>query len=550
VAPDLILLKRAVLAFRSGEKQTARDLLVEACEHNPDNELVWLWRASAARTRHEAYEAVVRVLDLNPDNEKARVWIEKLRPSPSPVPVEAHREEASSVEETVASANGRPTLAEAPEEATARLAELEEESRDEDEPAEEEARAEEESAWRPAEQAEVAAAPHQDQDEAEARLAALEADLDTDRASQAPAEEGEREIIGYGWGADEDTASEESGAQFETDDRRVGEEESDSDPLMALLDEGRKDVPETHEKPAAAVEPPAAKPAPPEEDVWASLGMAGMDAPAKPKAPLGRGAAAGVPEFVSEDRVLEAEPQVAKVAPTATVETEQYPTCFVCEKYAQPQEGYCSACRAIVDLQLLDLAPRHEGADRNQLTAALDRLRDKIDDKPSAELYVQAALVSLNLRQSQQALAYLQDAIRLRPHDQQLVDYHDKLEKRPLILAVDDSKTVQKMISTVLEKEAYRVIQAEDGLGAIAKLDEAMPNLILLDITMPRMDGYQVCKVITGNDATKHIPVIMLSGKDGFFDKVRGKMVGASNYITKPFDPADLARTIAKFLKN
>jgi twitching motility two-component system response regulator PilG len=67
---------------------------------------------------------------------------------------------------------------------------------------------------------------------------------------------------------------------------------------------------------------------------------------------------------------------------------------------------------------------------------------------------------------------------------------------------------------------------------------------------MPRMDGYQVCKVITGNESTRHIPVIMLSGKDGFFDKVRGKMVGASNYITKPFDPAELAKSIAKFLKN
>ena len=102
---------------------------------------------------------------------------------------------------------------------------------------------------------------------------------------------------------------------------------------------------------------------------------------------------------------------------------------------------------------------------------------------------------------------------------------HDEIESRPLILAVDDSKTVQKIISTVLEKESYRVSAAEDGLAAIAKLDEEMPKLILLDITMPRMDGYQVCKVITGNEAFKHIPVVMLSGKDGFFDKVRGRMV-------------------------
>ncbi|MCB1020890.1 MAG: response regulator [Bryobacterales bacterium] len=230
-------------------------------------------------------------------------------------------------------------------------------------------------------------------------------------------------------------------------------------------------------------------------------------------------------------------------------EEEEDAACFICEKYAQPQDGFCSSCRAIVDLKLLELAPRHEGADRGQLAAALDRVREKIADDPSTKHFVQAALVCLNLRQSQQALGYLREACRLRPHDHQLVGYYDQLEKRPLILAVDDSKTVQKMISTVLEKESYRVLQAEDGLSAIAKLDEEMPALILLDITMPRMDGYQVCKVITGNAATKHIPVIMLSGKDGFFDKVRGKMVGASNYITKPFDPNELTKTIGKFLK-
>ena len=153
------------------------------------------------------------------------------------------------------------------------------------------------------------------------------------------------------------------------------------------------------------------------------------------------------------------------------------------------------------------------------------------------------------MRQSNQALSYLREACRLRPHDRELLGFYDEIEARPLILAVDDSKTVQKMISTVLEKEAYRVSPAEDGLAALAKLDEELPQLVLLDITMPRMDGYQVCKVITGNEGTKHIPVIMLSGKDGFFDKVKGKMAGASNYITKPFDPNELIKTVGKFVK-
>ena len=111
-------------------------------------------------------------------------------------------------------------------------------------------------------------------------------------------------------------------------------------------------------------------------------------------------------------------------------------------------------------------------------------------------------------------------------------------------MVVDDSRTVQRMVSSTLERQLYRVSIAEDGLQALAKLNDELPALILLDITMPRMDGYQVCKVISGNQAFKHIPVVMLSGKDGFFDKVRGKMVGASDYITKPFEAEFLVKAV------
>jgi twitching motility two-component system response regulator PilG len=364
-------------------------------------------------------------------------------------------------------------------------------------------------------------------------------------------------VDGYGLGAEQESgqdavvehedASDDVWGRLTQSDEQA--EQEDDDPLTALLDSKQ------HENTAAELLKPKPVAKDDEGDIWASLGMAGMEqaAPsAKTSAEPGEDSAA-----VAEEA---AEEIAAEVADTATdgpagatpeaEEVEQTAACFICEKLAPPQDGFCSACRAIVDLKLLELAPRHEGADRAQLNAALERVREQLDKKPSAKLCIQAALVCLNLRQSQQARLYLREACRLRPHDRELVGYYDQLEKRPLILAVDDSKTVQKMISTVLEKESYRVVQAEDGLGAIAKLDEEMPRLILLDITMPRMDGYQVCKVITGNDATKHIPVIMLSGKDGFFDKVRGKMVGASNYITKPFDPNELTKTIAKFLKN
>lgn len=121
-------------------------------------------------------------------------------------------------------------------------------------------------------------------------------------------------------------------------------------------------------------------------------------------------------------------------------------------------------------------------------------------------------------------------------------------QDRGVVLVVDDSPTVRKLVTITLEKRDYRVIPAGDGLEALAKISDGLPDLILLDITMPRMDGYQLCKIIKGNPGTKHVPVVMLSGKDGFFDKVRGRMAGSTEYITKPFKPDALVETVEKHI--
>ena len=111
---------------------------------------------------------------------------------------------------------------------------------------------------------------------------------------------------------------------------------------------------------------------------------------------------------------------------------------------------------------------------------------------------------------------------------------------------VDDSPTVCKLVCITLEKRGYRVVTASNGLEALARINDGLPDLILLDITMPRMDGYQLCKIIRGNRGTKCIPVVMLTGKDGFIDRVRGRMAGSTDYITKPFDPDTLLRVVEK----
>jgi twitching motility two-component system response regulator PilG len=120
--------------------------------------------------------------------------------------------------------------------------------------------------------------------------------------------------------------------------------------------------------------------------------------------------------------------------------------------------------------------------------------------------------------------------------------------RRPLVLVVDDSPTVCKLVSITLSKRGYQIVSASDGIDALDVISSNKPDLILLDITMPRLDGYKLCKIIRGHDETREIPVIMLSGKDGFFDKARGKFVGCTSYITKPFEPEALIQEVERHL--
>jgi twitching motility two-component system response regulator PilG len=121
-------------------------------------------------------------------------------------------------------------------------------------------------------------------------------------------------------------------------------------------------------------------------------------------------------------------------------------------------------------------------------------------------------------------------------------------ESWPLVLVVDDSPTIRKIVEVTLRRERIRVVGVGDGLSALAAIADKQPRLVLLDITLPGMDGYQICQVIKQRPATKHIPVVMLSGRDGFFDKVRGRLVGSTQYVTKPFDPAKLVKAVAKYM--
>jgi twitching motility two-component system response regulator PilG len=114
------------------------------------------------------------------------------------------------------------------------------------------------------------------------------------------------------------------------------------------------------------------------------------------------------------------------------------------------------------------------------------------------------------------------------------------------VMVVDDSKTIRRTAETLLKKEGCDVITASDGFEALAMVVDSTPDIIFLDIMMPRLDGYQTCALIKHNQLFRKTPVIMLSSKDGLFDRARGRVVGSEQYLTKPFTRDELLGAIRR----
>jgi twitching motility two-component system response regulator PilG len=112
------------------------------------------------------------------------------------------------------------------------------------------------------------------------------------------------------------------------------------------------------------------------------------------------------------------------------------------------------------------------------------------------------------------------------------------------VLVIDDSKTIRQSAESLLSPQGFHVITAVDGFEALGKIAENSPDIIFVDILMPRLNGYQTCALIKHNQQFKHTPVIMLSSKDGLFDRAKGRVVGSQQYITKPFNQEDLLGAI------
>ncbi|WP_096671276.1 response regulator [Polaromonas sp. AET17H-212] len=112
------------------------------------------------------------------------------------------------------------------------------------------------------------------------------------------------------------------------------------------------------------------------------------------------------------------------------------------------------------------------------------------------------------------------------------------------VLVIDDSNTIRRSAEIFLKQGGHEVLLAEDGFDALSKVSDYLPDLIFCDILMPRLDGYQTCAIIKRNPKFSNVPIVMLSSKDGVFDKARGRMVGSQDYLTKPFTKDQLLHTV------
>jgi twitching motility two-component system response regulator PilG len=112
------------------------------------------------------------------------------------------------------------------------------------------------------------------------------------------------------------------------------------------------------------------------------------------------------------------------------------------------------------------------------------------------------------------------------------------------VLVIDDSNTIRRSAEIFLKQGGHEVLLAEDGFDALSKINDYQPDLVFCDILMPRLDGYQTCAIIKRNPKFSDTPVVMLSSKDGVFDKARGRMVGSQDYLTKPFTKDQLLQAV------
>lgn len=574
--------ERGIKASEDDQKEFAKQCFLQAIVHDDQNELAWLWLASISDTDEEKNSYLQRVLRINPENETALATLKKNKVKIAKNLLEQANEDAAGGNVNEALEHLRESLKQSPdlEEAWILKSHLTT------------------SLSEKLECFEKVLELNPDNPIAQAGVASLKAIVGRSKPSttgeSAPEEAVEKP------GPAKELLADPNGELLELKPAETVEKKKDQAP-SAVPPEPKK--PEAEAKPAPAAtdaprepkeEPRAAAPAeepaaaPAEEPAAAPAEEPAAD-PAEKPAPEADKSQKPSADANEENRVndefedlrqefaAEAGAIIDEIEETPAVNGDRPPAaapknrsavkeCPFCRAENSQQEIVCQCCQAMLTVTDIEMLLAHTGADEKILERAVARLEDDQNARQlSVEELVNLGIAQINLRNLRKGYEHLQQAVQLNPNDvvlhsqvnslairiseiEQKKSIQDSMPKNKTILVVDDSATVRKLISSKLEKCGHEVICAVDGKDALEKINEVVPDLILLDITMPRMDGYQVCKLIRGNEVTKDVPVVMISGKDGFFDKVRGRMAGTSGYITKPFGPETLMKTVDTYL--
>lgn len=590
------LLKKGISAAQCGDRSLARRLLTEAAEAEPTSETAWMWLASISEYPEELLGFLDRVLDINPANEKASEWRRATNALLAKTFVQraiAAREEGSQVQadqaltqalshdnDCVAAWLLRAEWTEASDAKVAafeQVLQLDPENEQARNVLDEIGRQRSETAF-----ADVKAAANAGKrkkalelvdeflrtvpDNAEAWVLRSHLAIDMDDKIQSLEEA--LKIDEYNLAAramydfltttlrPEPTAEIEPKAEIPVADLAAPPAEElkslyqqPEEDLTDCVDPGRSieeifgSVHEEADPAGLTVESVEL----PEDVVAADVAPASTDPFDETMVALGVDDAA-IPDAALAEAVMRGD------------------ACPFCHADNDAQAFECASCHAFLTLADLDVLFASPRADRDTVQQAVTEMEAEWNLREFSVSELKAlGLGHLNLGDTEAGLKYLQEAGRFAPNDvmlaaeinsiairldemQRQAELHGGMPTGRTILVVDDSPTVRKLIAGKLEKSGHTVICAADGVEALEQLEVVLPDLVLLDITMPRMDGYEVCKQIRSNPEARDLPVVMISGKDGFFDKVRGRMAGTTGYVTKPFGPETLMKALETYL--
>lgn len=517
------LLRKANQAAAAGDKQIAENLLTEILENAPEHENAWMLKCHLVESLDEKISCYQKVLNINPDNQAAKSGLESLQAIMSQIDEESVSAQKNSDEESAAAEP--EDLQSSSENGLFAVSENESES------------------------------PNTQENDSELYEAeAVDSDL----------------LSNYS-----DSEENDYSLELEVEDAQQFEAEDDSNDA----DEQLLQVEESVYKPenAEAFEMPSYYEESAEEVSVKEYSQEYSASEYEIEAEGDEGEYQAVQDFEAEPAEADspgenasdefrANEETSEVSFNDSDESPAVNACPFCDSENEAQAFKCDSCEAVLTLNDLEMLLAHQDAKPELLGERVQKMEFEKDVRGfDAEELKILAIGEINLRNLRKGFSYLQDAVKLAPNDVMLrsqvnrmairlaeieeqESIHNSMTRGKAILVVDDSATVRKLISSKLEKSGHEVTCAVDGVDALEKIKEMSPDLILLDITMPRMDGYQVCKMMRSDEKTKEIPIVMISGNDGFFDKVRGRMAGTTGYITKPFGPETLMKTVETYL--